>query len=1050
MSPAAGVRLALLDAPAWDGEPLVGARPLALLAALVLEPRGLGVSQLVEQVWADDRPANPGKALQVLVSRVRAATDASVVEHVGGGYRLGLAPAAVDALALGLQVSAARDALREGDAARAADLAEEALAGPAPTEDDAPGPLRRLRTLAARTRDSAADVLGRALSRRGRHAEALPLLEAAAGRWVDDAGVLADLLRTVAAVGGPAVALGRYEDYRADLASRLGVDPAPELQRLHRELLGADRPVRTGLDWGVAGLVGRDDDLARIRAALLSGRLTTVVGPGGIGKTSAAQLLAAESTLPRVHVVELVGVRAGDDVVAAVGGALGVRGSVAGRLTLTPAQQADVRGRLVQELDQGPCLLVLDNCEHVLEPVASLVAFLLASTRDLVVLATSRAPLRLAAERVVTLSHLAPDDAAALFERRARAVRPDAVVDADAVRAVVDRLDGLPLAVELAAARVSTMSVAEVARALGDRFSTLRTRDRGVPDRHRTLESVIDWSWDLLAEEERRALAWLSVFQDGVDRASATAVLGPGGDDLLDALVEQSLLVVADDGGTARFRALETIREFALARLERRGERAAAVRAQQAWALELVGRCGDLVVAPDQVERVAELVREQNTLTDVLRQALAEADRPLVARLVAALGSLWTVTGDQPRIFSVCDAAAEVLAGWEVPDDLHVVAQEAAGVLVVHLSWMPGIDLGGLVALLEQGPPPSRTWGLVAHTVWVPAYPAQTPERLAEESRRQPPAMAVVLLLWAAIVAENAGDVQASQRYARAGLEVRPPGGLTPYLHASLHAQLCQLALATGDHRAAARHAETAWPALLRVHAGTDAYALQVATALAPLHEGDVDAAEQVLDRFGPPTGDADQVSARMTWLTARAEVARARGDVATALEVFDEVVALTADLRHAGQVSPWLAIAVSSALVARVHHVPEGRDPRGEELLDVLLHEAVVPGESLWFTDLPLNGIVLVALGAWALRHGSVADRDDGTRLLAVAHRWAYNRSIPVLAWGPLRDLADTAGPGRLDGLVAELAGRPAAELVPEVSTLVDRLRRDRLTSSG
>ena len=159
------------------------------------------------------------------------------------------------------------------------------------------------------------------------------------------------------------------------------------------------------------------------------------------------------------------------------------------------------------------------------------------------------------------------------------------------MRDVVDRLDGLPLAVELAAARVRTMTVAEVAAALDDRFAALRSRDRTTPDRHRTLEAVIAWSWDLLGADEQRALAWLSVFQDGFDRATALSVLGADGSDLIDELVEQSLLVVTEDGGTARFRALETIREYAAARLahsgeaERRGTGAAEVGARAGRAL---------------------------------------------------------------------------------------------------------------------------------------------------------------------------------------------------------------------------------------------------------------------------------------------------------------------------------------------------------------------------------------------------------------------------------------------------------------------------------
>ena len=1040
------VRLELLGTPSWDGTPIVGARLHALLAALVLEPRGLTVAQLVEQIWEDEPPATPGKALQVIVSRARSATAARVVELTESGYRLGLEPDEVDVLALGLHVAQARESLAAGDAIAAAEQAELARAWPEPATDDASGPLARLRLLTSRTLEAADDLLGRALARQGRHTEALPLLEAAADRWRDDAIVLTDLLRTMAAIGGPAVALGRYEAYRVDLADRLGVDPAPELQGLHRELLAADDPVRTGIRYDGAGLLGRDQDLARLRAALASSRLVTVLGPGGIGKTSVAQVLARESTRPRVHVVELVGVGAGDDVVVAIGGALGVRGSVTARRALTPAQQADVRSRLAHELDAGPTLLVLDNCEHVLEPVAALVAFLLATTRDLQVLTTSRAPLRLAVERAVPLSQLSTRDAGELFVLRASATRPDALLDPEAVRAVVDRLDGLPLAVELAAARVRTMTVVEVAAALDDRFATLRSRDPSTPDRHRTLEAVIAWSWDLLTDDEQQALAWLSVFQDGFDRATAMAVLGSGGSDLVDALVEQSLLVITEEGGAARFRALETIREYAAAQLARRGDVDAAGEAQRRWARDLADRSRDLVVADDQVALVDALVREQNNLTDVLRHSLATGDRELVARLVSLLGSLWTITGDQPRIFAICDAAADLLGGWEVPDGLHHHVQEAAGVLMIHLSWMPGADLGALRALLVQGGPPTGTWGLIAHTVHVAG--GGTPARLAEVAAQQGrPAMSGALLLWAAIVAENGGDVDTARRYAEEALR----GPLPPYLSASLHAELSQLAMTVGDHHRAAQHAEVAWPLLERIHSVTDAYSLQVATAIAPLLDGEVAEAERLLEKFGPPDGDSAQMGARLTWHAAQAELALAKGDYEDAIGRYDAVVELVTDVEGGPAVSPWLALAASAALVARVRHGGPGPDPRADELRDLVAGDAGSgPVGTLWFTDLPLNGVLLVALSSWVLRHGPQDQHGDAVRLLAVAHRWAYNRSIPVMAWEPMVDLADAVLPGRVGRLVDELADRPGPELVPDAAATVERLRRQWVTSSG
>ncbi|PKH39864.1 Predicted ATPase [Nocardioides alpinus] len=1040
-------RLRLLDAVSWDGVPLPGERVGALLAALAEEPAGVSDGRLAEEIWPDAAPVHPAKALQVLVSRTRSASAADVIVRLDSGYRLGVADDEVDSRAQAVMLDAARAALAGGDATEAFRLASGA-AGFAVASPGDGGPLADLRRAGARRRTTAREVAALAAGRLGRHAEAYDGLVVAHDRRPDDTEVLAALLRAEAATAGPAAALARYESYRADLVDRLGVDPDPTLQRLHAELLGADEPVRTGLRFDAVGLLGRDDDLARLRAALAASRLVTVLGPGGIGKTSIAQVLARESRLPHVHVVELVGVGTGDDVVAAVGAALGVRGSVTTRLALTPAQQADVRGRLAQELDDGPTLLVLDNCEHVLEPVAALVAFLLATTRDLQVLATSRAPLRLAAERAVPLSQLSTEDAEELFVRRATATRPDAVVDSDAVRAVVARLDGLPLAVELAAARVRTMTVAEVATALEDRFATLRSRDRSTPDRHRTLEAVIAWSWDLLTADEQRALAWLSVFQDGVARATALAVLGPAGSDLLDGLVEQSLLVMGEEDGTARFRALETIREFGAGQLVRTGELEGALAAQRRWACDLADRSGDVVVAEDQVAQIDLLVREQNNLTDVLRHGLSVGDRELVARLVALLGSLWTITGDQPRVFAVCDAAAELLTGWDVPSGLHTQAQDAAGVLMIHLSWMPGAELGGLRELVVQGDVPVGTWGLIAHTVHVADDPTDPTARLARVAAAQPhPALAGVLLLWAAIVSENAGDVEGGRSFAEQALAVGP---LPPYLTASLHAELSQLAMAIGDHHRASHHAGIAWPLLLRVHSLTDAYSLQMATAISPLMDGDVAAAEEMLERFGPPEGESAQMGARMTWQTAQAELAIARGHHLDGIRRYDALVELVVESDPGVGINPWLGLAASSALVSRARYGTRDQDARADQLRDLVMGIGPrTPQGSLWFTDLPLNGVLLVGLAAWTLRYGPAHQHEDGVRLLALAHRWSYNRSIPVLAWEPMVALADARAPGRLGQLVDELAARAAPELVPDAVEVVERLRGAWVTSS-
>ena len=205
---------------------------------------------------------------------------------------------------------------------------------------------------------------------------------------------------------------------------------------------------------------------------------------------------------------------------------------------------------------------------------------------------------------------------------------------------IVVRLDGLPLAIELAAARVRTMTVEEVRRRLDDLFGLLRTRDRSAPERHRTLTAVIEWSWDLLDPDAQEAMARLSVFHDGFTRDTAVAVLGADGTDLVETLAEQSLVTVGEVDGSTRFRMLETVREFAADRLNRVGLREDAHHRQDAWAGDLVERAGSRLFGPDEIAAVGELGIEENNLADVVRRSLRDGDRELLARLLACLGAL--------------------------------------------------------------------------------------------------------------------------------------------------------------------------------------------------------------------------------------------------------------------------------------------------------------------------------------------------------------------------------------------------------------------------
>jgi len=1063
-----GIALTLLAEVRWRGRPVAGDRPQALLAALGARAgRPVPAEELIELVWGGEAPNNGMKSLQVLVSRVRTTCGPDAIVTDGIGYRLGALTDEVDSARLATLVRDATVAL-DRDPTAAAALASQALALtaglPGAVGEDF-GPLAEVRRAAAADTATAQTILGQAASRTGAHTDALPALELAHAQRPRDEALLADLLRSEAAVRGPAAALERFERYRAGLRERLGTDPGEALQRAYRGLLALDRPVRRGLRYDATTLIGRDDDLHRLRALLATSRMVSIVGAGGLGKTRLANALARTAAEPAVYVVELAGVAAAADVAGEVGSALGVRDSVSGRRVLTPEQRADVRARIAQLLGQAPALLVLDNCEHVVGAVADLVAFLVSAIRDLRVLTTSRAPLAIAAERVYQLGELDTGDAARLFTERAIAARPSVRLTETLVRSIVARLDGLPLAIELAAARVRTMALEEIDRRLADRFALLRGGDRSAPGRHQTLFAVIDWSWNLLNTEERRALRRLALFRDGFTLEAAEAVLASdavedaGGlprPDFLEAvqgLVDQSLLSVRETPAGGRYRMLETVREFGLLQLADAGEEPEARAAQRRWAVAYARVHGAQGVGREQFAAIDALGAEEINLADELRGAIADDDRRSLVQLLTGLGLFWTLRGEHVRVLVLAEAVADALQGWAPPPDL--VAETCAAVAVTLSN-----------ALMTNSPSSGALHGILRELTWeasgaanltglirvLLAYdPAATDpgafvrrlERLAASQDRH---TAIAAGQWLSVMRENVGDAVGSMEAARRTLALAS-GDDGPWATAMPNAMLAQLSMQMGDRAAAVGHAQAALTVMRRLGASDDEAQLRSLLVLCAIADGRLADARDELARIDALGEAATLFGSDGRRQACHAELALYSGDYADGLRIYRECAARMREVRIPGfpvtGLEPWVLFGDAAALSAHARYAAGGDAAHGRALFlgcrDAALRMFGAPDPNL---DYPAAGLLVFALGAWALLRGpEPCEAEVALRLLALADRFAYIRTVPSMNWDWIVAAAEKAAPGRLAGFQAEYNARQPADLIAEARRLAELL---------
>ncbi|MCW0215306.1 MAG: winged helix-turn-helix domain-containing protein [Pseudonocardia sp.] len=774
-----------------DGEPLDlgGPRQRAVLAALIAaSPRMIPAEQILAEVWSSGVPST-GKppsmgSLHAYVSQLRAVleTDRSrapeILVRSGPGYALLVPPDTVDAGRFARLVARGREALAGGDPVAAADALVPALdlwRGPAyadvPDRDFLEPEITRLATL----RLAAAEDLFDAHLRAGRAAEVVEAAQAHTARHPLRERGWELLVLALYRSGRQADALAALRTVRGLLADELGVDPGPALAALERWVLAQDPrlidPGRTGtgspgpggadrgdadpdrstaraqrsvLPVALTDLVGREKDAGAVAALLAGSRLVTLTGPGGVGKTRLG--LEVAGRLPEADgpwLVELASLQDPSLLAATVADELGIPGV------------ADA-ARLASVLGERTTVIVLDNCEHLADGVARLVAHLLARCAGLRVLATSRETLEVAGERVCEVAPLGPGDALELFARRARAAvpgwEPDET-DRAAVRRIVDELDGVPLALELAAARMRMLSAAEVADGLADRhdpgrfdprrFDLLRGGPREAPERHRGLAEAVEWSHRSLGPPEKALFGRIAAFASSFDLSAAAAVAGTGTSPLapLGELVRRSLVAAVPGTTPRRFRLLATLRQFALL-VATDEERAAALAAHRAYVLGRVTAAERRLRGPEGGAVLAELRRDRAEHRAALASAEAAGDAPTALGLVGRLGWFWYRDGHIAEGIGFARRALDLPVTAADPElqRLRGTARYALGLL----SYLAGDAVGSLeaLALAQEAGRAADDLPLVAESMLARGHvgslvaPGPEPARLAREGLR--------------------------------------------------------------------------------------------------------------------------------------------------------------------------------------------------------------------------------------------------------------------------------------------------------------------------
>ena len=663
------VEVTLDERPADVGH----ARQRSVLAALLVEVnRPVTADQLIDRVWADRPPYRARNALSAYVSRLRQLLAGAPEVRIGrgpAGYVVTADPLAVDLHEFRHLVAQARAAGRAADATVLFERALRLWRGEPFAAMDTPW-FDAVRTSLQAERFAVVLDRNDAALDAGRHADVLVELTDAVRAHPLDERLAGQLMLAQYRCGRQADALDTYRAVRERLLDELGTDPGAALRRVHQQILTGDaaapaeppvaeqvvtagppaaaseppappRPAATGGDLPrrPTSFVGRHSDLQRVVAALKAAPLVTLTGVGGVGKTRLA-----------VEAAALVGSDHPDGVwlceLAPLTDDGPVSHAVATALRLQQRHGSTIEQTVLEYLRHRGLLLVLDNCEHVLGQAAELLALVVRQCPAVTVLATSREPLGVEGEQILPVDPLPADDAAVLFADRARAVRHGFDPDGEAAGSVAEicrRLDGLPLGIELAAARMRVMNAAEVARRLttGPRF--VSGGSRSTPPRHQSLVAAVDWSYRLLSERERALFARLSVFAGGFDLDAAHGVCrdpADGEDDTLDllaGLVDKSMVTADHTADATWYRLLETMRQYGRERLLADAEPDTVHDRHARYLVDLTERAGVGLLGPDEAHWVERLSRAYDDVRVAVRWAIERQDTDLALRLVVNL-----------------------------------------------------------------------------------------------------------------------------------------------------------------------------------------------------------------------------------------------------------------------------------------------------------------------------------------------------------------------------------------------------------------------------